>query len=472
MGYYEDLKRANNGHTTIVTATFVVVIILGAIKLGMTDKQESHFKNVTQFSVHAYQSNAPGSITLAGPFLGKVRVTKDPNAHALNDSKLTTYKLQGACDAISDLEVRGKCQIMRTPPMYLGKIHSSWSVLGAQSITTIVKHIFWIVLAFAIFTLSELWMRNGYCKDTWRRMRLVVVGLAIIFFVIDFVWDFGVPDMHAVKDNRDSINAVGSVTTGASIWLVCLLIICFSHLDEPVIVQEAGAVGVEGKFIADLTQSANYVTYFAETANYKRFEAQLHLNVNTSFLLLLLLPLFALLSLTSFGRSVVDVHVQLVFFSYIFFAVLDVVQSRVVSVLASLSPGNSLASGIGFIKAFVVLAFVLCKFFVFFPTWQLMGLYYAPQAMSVPSWLHIFEIVLVLALSVFDLAYCSGLLMMFYDMTYKSKALAKDATTHTTAQIEDHAIAGIEAHAYYRSAVLCVYLLGSFITLVCMQTTN
>jgi hypothetical protein len=62
--------------------------------------------------------------------------------------------------------------------------------------------------------------------------------------------------------------------------------------------------------------------------------------------------------------------------------------------------------------------------------------------------------------------------MMFYDMTYKSKALAKDAATNTTAQIEQHAIAGIEAHAYYRSAVLCVYLLGSFITLVCMQTTN
>jgi p-aminobenzoyl-glutamate transporter AbgT len=89
----------------------------------------------------------------------------------------------------------------------------------------------------------------------------------------------------------------------------------------------------------------------------------------------LVLSLFALLALTSFGKPVVDVHVQLVFFGYIFFGVLDVVQSRVVSVLASLTADNSLAPGIGMIKAFVVLAFVLCKFFVFFPTWQLMGHY-------------------------------------------------------------------------------------------------
>lgn len=459
MGYgWTDLKHANNFHTIVVGFTFFAAFIIGSVTFGEKDKNGSHFRNVTQFSVHAYQSDSPGSITLAGPFLGKIRVTKNPNAKTLvNGSTLVALKLQGACHDISDVEVRGKCQIMRTPPMYLGKIHSSWSVLGAQSITTIVKHIFWIVTAFALFSMSELWMRNGFCKDTCRQMRLIVVGLAIVLFVVDFVWDFAVKDMHALKSNSDSLNAVGSVTTGASIWLVCLLIICFSHVDDVVVVQ--GAVAKEGDE-PSVTESPSYEQYKAETENYKRFEAQLHLNVNTSFLILLVLPLFALLSLTYFGKSVVDVHVQLVFFSYIFFAVLDVVQSRVVSVLASLAEGNSLASGIGFIKAFVVLAFVLCKFFVFLPPWQLMGRYYAPSGMSVPFWLHLFEIILVVGLSLCDLAYSFGLVRMISDKFYKEAA-----------ELEKKAIAEIEAHASSRAVVSCLYIFGSFITMACMTTT-
>ena len=448
--YWTDFKRANNYHTMLVGGTFFAAFIIGAVSFGTKDKAptevgEAVHRTVHQFSLHAYQNGAPGRITLAGPFLGKIRVIKDPNAKTLvNDSTLTAYKFQADCNNISDVEVRGKCQIMRTPPMYLGKIHSAWSVLGAQSITSIVKHIFWIVLAFALFTMSELWMRHGFCKDSQRSLRLGVVGLAIILFVVDFVWDFAVPNMHALDASTQSVNAIGSVTTGASLWLVCLLIICFSHVDDAVVVTGDDSLASKDSDEA----KKKYTMYNAETDRYKRFEAQLHLTVNTSFVILLLMPLFALLSLTAFGKPVVDVHVQMVFFSYIFFAVLDVLQSRVVSVLASLTLDNSLAPGIGFIKAFVVVAFVLCKFFVFFPTWQLMGLYYAPWKMSVPCSLHIFEIILVAGLSVFDLAYISGLV-----------GKISGAKTIT---------ADIEAHASCRSAVLCVYLFGSFITMACV----
>jgi p-aminobenzoyl-glutamate transporter AbgT len=135
-----------------------------------------------------------------------------------------------------------------------------------------------------------------------------------------------------------------------------------------------------------------------------------------------------------------------VFFSYIFFAVLDVVQSRVVSVLASLPEANSLAPGLGMIKAFVVLAFVLCKFFAFFTAWQLMGLYYARMDNSVPFTLHIFEIILVGGLSLVDLAHISGL-------------LAKVYTSATD----------IQTHAFCRTAVFGVYLFGSSITLAALS---
>jgi len=479
MGYYDTFKGANNFHSTIVAFTFLAAILIGAIGLGRTDRpgglkpgeleggaRENSHRTVHQFSVHAYQSDAPGSITLAGPFLGKIRVAKNATAKTLvNDTALTDYKFQASCMNITDVEARGKCQIMRTPPMYLGKIHSAWSVLGAQSITTLVKHIFWILLAFAIFSMSELWMRRGFCHDTQRTCRLGVVGLAIILFVVDFVWDFAVGNMHSLDAGMESVNAIGSVTTGASVWLVCLLIICFSHVDDVVVVKDIADIDSEE------TKKKKQL-YQAESENYKRFEAQMHLNVNVSFLILLLLPLFALLSLTSFGMPVVDVHVQLVFFSYIFFAVLDVLQSRVMSVLASLKEASSLTAGIGTIKAFVVLAFVLCKFFVFFPTWQLMGHYYAPPDDSVPSYLHIFEIILVLGLSVADLFYSLGILRMIHDMVRGAYTIGLSNPNNITraelADLKIPAIEEIETYASCRAGVLCIYLFGSFITLACI----
>ena len=445
MPAVDNFRQANNKHTMLVGATFFAVIITSFSGFVIKNGDEK-FKTALQFSVHAYQSNASRSISLTGPFMGKIRVAPDAASKTLGiDPALISRKLQASCANVSDVEVRGKCQVMRPAPMYLGIIHSAWSVLGAQSATALLKNIFFILLAFAVFSMSELWMRKGWFKDSHKIVRLVVVVAAVVCGV-GVLWDFfSVDNMHELKANSSSKHAVGSATTGASVWVLCLLIICFSHVDD--------VVDVDGD------------KYGSFSEYYRRFETYMHLNINSSFLILLLLPLFVLLSLTAYGHPVVDVHVQLVFFSYIFFAVLDVLQTRVVSVLASLEDGNSLAPGIGMIKGFVVLAFVLCKFFTFFPTWQLMGLYYAPLDDSVPSTLHIFDIILVAGLSVFDLAYISGVIGRVLSYFYKP-ANREDDTPPTAT--EKPAFQEIETHAFCRDTVVGVYLFGSFVTIACL----
>ena len=436
-------QTVNDKHTTLVGGTFFATFLIGAIGLGM--KNNADFSTVRQFSLHAYQNNAYNAdILLAGPFLGKVRVTTAATDPTLHSDDKNIMKFQDLCKNISDVEVQGKCRIMRTPPMNLGTVHSSWSVLGAQSVTTIAKHLFFLSFAFAIFSMSELWMRNGWCRDTQKPLRLIVVGIAIILFFAVFIWDFSVTNLHELEGNtKASSHDVGSVTTGASLWLVCLLIICFSHVDDVVVKDDA--------------------QYSDE---YKRLEAQLHLTVNASFLILLLMPLFVLLSLAAYPRPVLDVHVQLVFFSYIFFAVLDVFQSRVVSVLASFKENNSLAPGLKMIKAFVVLAFVLCKLFVFMPAWQLMGRNYTPTDNSVPFILHILEIFVVLGLSAFDLAYISGLVRMIYAAWHKTKRLENPESN------EMDRLKEIQIHASCRNLVFLVYLGGSYICLAAMTKVS
>jgi hypothetical protein len=223
-------------------------------------------------------------------------------------------------------------------------------------------------------------------------------------------------DMHVVDSNHENNVAIGSITTGVSFCLVSILIICLSHLDEPYSEEVADTSEKSAVVDQEAVQSTNdeTVTYkqptvvpgyeeipynfgrstrrfdgplqakpewfhwfkdeiaFSNVAkirpltvttdSYRKFQ-EIYRNIHVSYLMLLLFPMVSLLALVRTQIQIVDVHVQLIFFSTIFFAVLDIMQSRVSSVLASFKQENSLSNAIGTIKIFVVLAFTLAKLF-------------------------------------------------------------------------------------------------------------
>ena len=148
-----------------------------------------------------------------------------------------------------------------------------------------------------------------------------------------------------------------------------------------------------------------------ESAPYMKLQA-IYRNIHVSYLMLLLFPLVSILALVRSKNKVVDVHVQLIFFSGIFFAVLDIFQSRVSSVLASFSEENSIKTGIGEIKTFVVLAFILAKLFVFLPAYQLTVQYYTKTG-ELEFALVLTQLLVLAVLSALDLFYIVGGVWMF-----------------------------------------------------------
>lgn len=142
-------------------------------------------------------------------------------------------------------------------------------------------------------------------------------------------------------------------------------------------------------------------------------------NIHVSYLMLLLFPLVSILALARAHMynhtKIVDVHVQLIFFSSIFFAVLDIMQSRVSSVLASFTQPNSMKTAIGQIKIFVVLAFCLAKSFVFIPAYQLTAGYYI-QSNTVQFILVLAQLLVFALLSVVDLLYITSLFETLTDV--------------------------------------------------------
>lgn len=347
---------------------------------------------VYQFSVHAYQGDHQ-KITLTGPFLGKIRV--DGTSVEITNSVKPNNK-QSYCDYSGNTifngnqifqnlaldkknEMKDACNVMRIPTMYSGNIHSSWSVLGAQSVSIVIKNISLISFVFALFIFSDFYIRC-MCEGhpNWIRwIRTVVVILAFIVSIIAIGLDFK-SQMHTYKDGKQ-VYAIGSVSTGLFFWVITLLIICFSQIDDV-----------------------------------KKYDWEKNINLNMSFLILLLLPLFMILGLLDHEKAVVDVHIQLIFFSSIFFAVLDIFQMRVMPVLEELSTANceiatedntKVTQYLGYIKVFVVLACILCKLFVFVPTLEMVGRYYVKANDSFSYAMLAFQIALLVSTSFIDLVH-------------------------------------------------------------------
>lgn len=478
------------------------IIVFAAIDIGIVDRGKVGINNSTenekllwrlnnanQFSYHAYDSNNHGPVH--GPFLGKVRMSGDGMQIAYNNDLKTTMR-QSACDTAVGIVQRDsttgnyttidalrmdKCKMMRTPQLYFGKVHSSWSVLGAQSIYNLVKHICFILIAFLVFSWIEDQIlkhkKNGtdekfnYFRSHFRFMRSLTVIITIVLFAINIGMDI-TDNMHAVDSKHENHVAIGSITTGVAFCLVSILIICLSHLDEPYSEEVAAADDTQTndappqqKAANDVSRSedggsafvdavtvpemgiaarlgpqqyhfgrpqfggplqAGWFQWFNEEVawskdmkirpltdtsdSYRKFQ-EIYRNIHVSYLMLLLFPMVSLLALVRTERKIVDVHVQLIFFSTIFFAVLDIIQSRVASVLASFQQENSVDNAIGTIKIFVVLAFTLAKFFVFIPAYQLTVRYYT-KTDDLAFWLVVPQLVAFIALSVFDLAYIAG----------------------------------------------------------------
>ena len=338
---------------------------------------------VYQFSVHAYQGNQQ-KITLSGPFLGKIRVHGTGveitnNAKANNKQSYCENQIFNSLSLDKKDAMKDACNMMRVPTMYSGNIHSSWSVLGAQSVSIVIKNIAMISFVFSSFILSDFyirWMCEGH--PNWIRwIRTGVVIMAFVLSIIALVVDFD-GKMHTIENGTQKY-AIGSVSTGTFFWIIALLIICFSHIDDV-----------------------------------KGYDWNKHINLNMSFLILLLLPLFMILGLLDHEKAVVDVHIQLIFFSSIFFAVLDIFQMRVMPVLEELTADgcevsstdlDKVQSYIKYIKIFVVLACILCKLFVFVPTLEMVGRYYIKESNSFSYALLALQIALLIGTSLIDLVH-------------------------------------------------------------------
>jgi hypothetical protein len=127
----------------------------------------------------------------------------------------------------------------------------------------------------------------------------------------------------------------------------------------------------------------------------------IHRNIYMSYALLLLFPMVVVFILSHSHKAIVDVHIQLVFFSFMFYAALDVFQTRTTSVLLCLHDMPTieqsreqeqtkqeqeqtklrakLHNDVHGVQVFVVLAFSLCKLFVLMPALVLLHTKYGDQ---------------------------------------------------------------------------------------------
>ena len=355
--------------------------------------------------------------------------------------------------------IQDKCKIMRIPTLYLGDVHSSWSVLGAQSNYNLCKHIGCIVIVFLLYAFLEELIyfspeKNASKEkhDKFRHhhhfMRSVLLMIAIGIFGVDIYFDLENDNISSVEDNKSKY-PIGSITTGFSFCVVTLMIMCFTYMQEPYeedkedatgisgnnqegveetkVVQEGSAVGSEKNLQFDIRWPyTNYRSgvpegkympkYFEQSTAYKRL-CDIYFNIHTSYLMLLIFPLVWIVALNGTGKVIVDVHIQLIFFGVIFVAFLDICQALVMSVLQTFDATHTLlkAHPIGLVKTFVVLAFYLCKAFVYIPSIQLMFLYYVTGP-SYSQTLIIFQIVIVAISLLLDLSIIIG--MDNYSETY------------------------------------------------------
>jgi hypothetical protein len=400
-----------------------LIFVLGVVLIfDIVDNNTTESKTIRPFSYHAYQNN---SGALHGPFLGKVRFASS-DLHVA--PSLQDKMKQSVCekDTVTAIDLQ-KCKMMRIPHVYLGKIHSSWSVLGAQSVFTLVKHIVFILIAFMIFSVVEEQIRLKGSKlqfrENFRFARSVTIVITVLLFTVDIALDLS-NDMHELNEDHENKISIGSITTGFYFCVISIIFVCFSQLDDPehaekpaivtASVEDAQAPAVAAPTVVPAQAFFKWPAVLQESnvedenASNKRVH-EIHGMLHTSQLLLVVFPLVLILALVKTKNLIVDVHLQLIFFSGIFFALLDIIETRVVTVLASLDTALDIKHPIGKIKFFVVLALFLAKLFVYVPTLQLTLVYYT-KSEEIEWWLVVCPSLLFFFTCVLDFVYVSGLI--------------------------------------------------------------
>ena len=372
--------------------------------VNLTLPRDGVWRASHQFSLHAYEEQIGASTQFTGPFMSKVYVLPSVRGN-LHDYSTSTHV--NCTSGIFDEVHTNKCKMMRSAPMYLGNVTNSWSALGAQSMYTLNKHIFVIFLVFSIFWVSEHALTDFHHKTGGWNVVFVrngVVFVAVIAFVTVLASN--------VTGNMSVDVAIGSVSTSFSVVVVCLLIICFeyafmngkllvleqpSHAVEPAVVDASNRTGdvetaganaaASGEAPADAQITTAVATADAEIN--KPQKEHMHRNIYLSYACLLIFPLVVVLMLAQRHAAIVDVHIQLCFFSFIFYATLDVFQTRTTAILLCMETKPVSGPAIGLIKFFVVLAFCLCKCFALLPALVLMHTLYATALFQqVMLWVH------------------------------------------------------------------------------------
>ena len=351
----------------MISSIPVFTVIYGLVNAWAPARHADYWQKPFQFAAHPYEENMATAAHFTGPFLSKVRVAPSAGAKLVDHSKATHLNCNSSI--LTDEKQMNKCKMMRSAPMYLGNVEHSWSVLGAQSSFVLTKHMFLIFIAFCMFWCSEFVLSEKYFALHSHHVivRNVVVFAVVVIFAFSLGWD--------VTGDMSKDVAIGSVSTAFSFVVLCLLIICFEY------------GGMNGKL---------YIVADAKPGDINTPKNEhMFRNIYLSYACLLMLPLAVVFILQHTHDAIVDVQIQLVFFSFIFYATLDVFQTRTTAVLecledaeADAKPAQATASvenvesanqqlqpiklTLHHVKFFVVLAFFLCKCFALLPGLVLM----------------------------------------------------------------------------------------------------
>ena len=340
-----------------------------------------------QFALHAYEKNMSTSTQFAGPFMSTVYVLPSVRARLTDESP--SKHVHCTSKLFYDKKQMDKCKMMRSAPIYLGNVTNSWSVLGAQSTRTLTNHIFVIFLVFLSFWLTEYALADHAFTHKWNVvwLRNIVVFVAVIAFVILMATN--------VTSDMSKDAAIGSVSTSFAFVVISLLIICFEYAGmngkKLVLYESEQPTGKEMTSEVNVAQDAEQGE--VENADAQRTPNQahqnekpdeinkpqkehMHRNIYLSYASLLMLPLVVVFILSQKYTAIVDVHIQLVFFSFVFYATLDVFQTRTTAVLLCLKDEPNNGPDLHFLNLFVVLAFVLCKCFALMPALVLLATLY------------------------------------------------------------------------------------------------
>ncbi len=336
----------------LVLMTFMFLFVIVALGCSYFSKN-GNWKARHQFALHAYEKHMDTSTEFTGPFLSKVYVLPSVRG-VLYDSSPSKH---GDCRSdifMNNTEHIAKCKMMRSAPMYLGNVTNSWSVLGAQSVKTLSLHMFVNLLLFLLFWLCELVLTEYQPKlkhvvPLRNFILFLAVGVSVLVLALN------------VTSNMSADVAIGSVSTAFFVVVVTLLIICFEYAGmngQIFQLTEGAAKKKEGDTEAQTQPTPEIIRPQKE---------HMYRNIYLSYASLLMFPMVVVVILTQTYRAIVDVHIQLCFFSFIFYATLNVFQTRTTAVLLCLKTEGASTEALGLVKLFVVLAFSLCKCFVLLP---------------------------------------------------------------------------------------------------------